>query len=164
MIRLERDQFAATFDALDSGVVVLDSDQRVVCWNYWFAAASHISSERAVGKTISELFPGRSLVRLTTSITEALDLGSSALLTHSLNPNMYPGPFAFLQFHGLRQSLRRRGRAHGVPASSRATEKTIEPTTVQRGAASCDQTAVIMGYRAGRLSGWAIPARMGRME
>jgi PAS domain S-box-containing protein len=90
MIRLERDQFAATFDALDSGVVVLDSDQRVVCWNYWFAAASGLSSERAVGKTLSELFPGRSLVRLKTSISEAIDLGSSALLTHSLNPNMLP--------------------------------------------------------------------------
>ena len=88
MIRLERDQFAATFDALDSGVVVLDGDQRVICWNYWFASASDISSERATGKTMSELFPGRDLGRLTTSISEALTLGSSAFLTHSLNPNL----------------------------------------------------------------------------
>ena len=70
--------------------MVLDSDQRVICWNYWFASASNISSERAIGKTISELFPGHSLARLTTSISEAFNLGSSALLTHSLNPNLLP--------------------------------------------------------------------------
>jgi PAS domain S-box-containing protein len=90
MIRLERDQFAAAFDALDSGVVVLDRDQRVICWNQWFASASDISSEQATGKTMSELLPGRSLGRLTTSISEALTLGSSAFLTHSLNPNLLP--------------------------------------------------------------------------
>ena len=75
---------------MDSGVVVLDRDQRVVCWNYWFASASNISSEQAIGKTFPELFPKRSLGRLTTSIAEALDLGSSAFLTHSLNPNLLP--------------------------------------------------------------------------
>ena len=90
MIRLERDQFAAAFDALDSGVVVLDGDQRVICWNHWFASASNVSSEHAAGKTIPELFPGRSLGRLTTSISEALTLGSSAFLTHALNPNLLP--------------------------------------------------------------------------
>lgn len=90
MIPLERDELAAAFDALDTGVVVLDGNQRVVCWNYWFASASDISSDQAVGKTISELFPGRSLGRLTTSVSEALELGSSAFLTHSLNPNLLP--------------------------------------------------------------------------
>jgi PAS domain S-box-containing protein len=90
MIRLEIEQLVAAFDALDSGVVVLDVDQRVVCWNYWFASASHISSERAVGKTLDQLFPGRPLVRLTKSVAEALTLGSSALLTYMLNRDLLP--------------------------------------------------------------------------
>ncbi len=90
MIPLERDQFAAVFDALDSGVVVLDADQRVICWNQWFASASGRTYEQAIGKTLSELFPGRSLGRLMTSIAEALALGSSAFLTYSLNPNLLP--------------------------------------------------------------------------
>jgi PAS domain S-box-containing protein len=90
MIRLETEQLTAAFDALDSGVVVLDVDQRVVCWNYWFASASHISSERAVGKSLDELFPGRPLIRLTQSISEALTLGSSALLTYMLNRDLLP--------------------------------------------------------------------------
>jgi PAS domain S-box-containing protein len=90
MIRLEIEQFVAAFDALDSGVVVLDHDQRVVCWNYWFASASNISSEHAVGKTLDHLFPGRPLVRLRTSVSDALTLGSSALLTYMLNRDLLP--------------------------------------------------------------------------
>jgi hypothetical protein len=92
MIRLDTEQLIAAFDALESGVIVLDADQRVVGWNYWFASASHISSESAVGKTLDQLFPGRPLVRLTKSVAEALTLGSSALLTYMLNrdPNDPP--------------------------------------------------------------------------
>jgi PAS domain S-box-containing protein len=90
MIQLEIEQLSAAFDALDSGVVVLDRDRRVVCWNYWFASASNISSDRAVGKTLNELFPERRLVRLTTSVSEALTLGSSAFLTYMLNRDLLP--------------------------------------------------------------------------
>jgi PAS domain S-box-containing protein len=90
MIQLEIEQLFAAFDALDSGVVVLDRDRRVVCWNYWFASASNISSDHAVGKTLNELFPERRLVRLTTSVSEALTLGSSALLTYMLNRDLLP--------------------------------------------------------------------------
>ena len=57
MIRLEDEQLAAAFDALDSGVVVLDGEQRVVCWNDWFASASGLSSERGCGKTLPSCFP-----------------------------------------------------------------------------------------------------------
>jgi PAS domain S-box-containing protein len=90
MIQLETEQLFAAFDALDSGVVVLDRDRRVVCWNYWFASASNISSDHAVGKTLNELFPERRLVRLTTSVSEALILGSSAFLTYMLNRDLLP--------------------------------------------------------------------------
>jgi len=90
MIRLENEELVAAFDALDSGVVVLDRDRRVVWWNHWFASASNISSERSAGKTLNEVFPERPLVRLTTSISEALTLGSSALLTFMLNREILP--------------------------------------------------------------------------
>lgn len=56
MIQLEPAQLVAAFDALDSGVVVLDRDRRVVCWNYWFASAIGIASQQAVGKTLEDLF------------------------------------------------------------------------------------------------------------
>ncbi len=89
-MRLERDQFADAFDALDSGVVILDRNRRVVFWNYWLSSASGIPAEQAAGKSLPDLFPGHSLGRLTTSIADALSLGSSAFLTHSLNPKMLP--------------------------------------------------------------------------
>ncbi len=85
MIQLEIEQLVAAFDALDSGVVVLDArtGESSHAGNYWFASATDISSEHAVGKTLDELFPARPLTRLTTSIAEALtSLGSSALLTN----------------------------------------------------------------------------------
>lgn len=72
MIRLEDEQLVAAFDALDSGVVVLDREQRVVCFNYWFESASGLSSQEAAGKTLDELFAGRPLVRLKTSVSEVL--------------------------------------------------------------------------------------------
>src|ERR1700760_2053411 len=90
MIGLERDQLGDAFDALDSGVAVFDRDQRVVFWNHWLQSASGITSEQAVGRTLSELFPHAVLNRLTTCIADALSLGSSAFLTYSLNPNLLP--------------------------------------------------------------------------
>jgi PAS domain S-box-containing protein len=90
MIGLERDQLASAFDALDSGVVVLDRDQRVVFCNHWLSSASGITAEQASGRTLSELFPARPLGRLPTCITDALSLGSSAILTHSLNADLLP--------------------------------------------------------------------------
>lgn len=90
MTELERDQFSGALDALDSGVVVLDRDQRVVFWNYWLSSASGIGPGQAAGQTLAELFPDRTLGRLTTSITDALSVGSSAFLTYSLNPNLLP--------------------------------------------------------------------------
>jgi PAS domain S-box-containing protein len=90
MIGLERDHLADAFDALDSGVVVLDRDQRVVFWNQWLSSASDIGSEQAAGRTLPQLFPSRPPGRLTTCIAEALHVGSSAFLTYTLNPNLLP--------------------------------------------------------------------------
>jgi PAS domain S-box-containing protein len=90
MIGLERDLLTGAFDALDSGVVVLDRDQRVVFWNQWLSSASDIGFEQAAGRTLPQLFPNRPSGRLTTCIAEALNVGSSAFLTFSLNPNLLP--------------------------------------------------------------------------
>lgn len=90
MIGLDRNQFAEAFDALDSGVIVLNRDQRIVFWNYWLSSASGIAPEHAAGKMLTEVFRHSQLGRLTTCIADALALGSSAFLTHSLNPGLLP--------------------------------------------------------------------------
>ena len=87
---LERELLGATIDALDVGVVVLDRDQRVIGWNEWLASASRVSSRQAAGKTLSEIFDGRTSTRLAASISDALALNTSSFLTHSLNQDLLP--------------------------------------------------------------------------
>ena len=44
----------------------------------------------ARGRRLDELFPGRIPPRLATAISQALELGASSLVTHSLHPAMLP--------------------------------------------------------------------------
>ena len=86
MIQLEIEQLVAAFDALDSGVVVLDRDQRVVCWNYWFASASGISSRRRIRKDIRRAISGTS-----SRSSDDIDL-RRAFLGFICLPNLYAQP------------------------------------------------------------------------
>ena len=75
----------AVFDALDVGIVVLDSHSSIIVWNDWLAGVSRISKESALGKTLCDLFPSLRDTRLPAAIEDALQVGSSSILTHSLN-------------------------------------------------------------------------------
>jgi PAS domain S-box-containing protein len=90
MKELERDLLNTTIDALDVGVVVLDCAQRVIGWNQWLTSASGVTLRQAVGKPLSEIFPGKRSARLATSISDALTLNSSSFLTYSLNRDLLP--------------------------------------------------------------------------
>ena len=90
MDELERDLLSATIDALDVGVVVLDSTQRVIGWNEWLTSASGVPLQQAVGKQLSEIFPDKRSARLAASISDALTLNSSSFLTYSLNRDLLP--------------------------------------------------------------------------
>jgi PAS domain S-box-containing protein len=86
----ENDLLGAVFGALDSGLVVLDSDMRVVAWNAWLAAASGIPAHQATGKRLEELFRRAVSRRLASAISDALDSGASSLLTYSLHRAVFP--------------------------------------------------------------------------
>ena len=79
----------AVFDVVDTGMVLLDGDRRVALWNSWMAAASGISAEAAKGRRLQELFADVP-PRVTTAIGEAFELGASSLVTHTLNPVLFP--------------------------------------------------------------------------
>ena len=79
----------AVLDALDSGLAILDRNARVVAWNEWLVSASGIPAAEAVGKSLSEVFPGAS-TRLLSAVTAALQLGASSLLSHALHPDLLP--------------------------------------------------------------------------
>jgi len=90
MHQIEDELLSAVFDAVDTGLIVLDGGTHVVAWNAWFASASGISSQEAAGKRLDELFPGAVPPGLKSAIADALDAGSSRLLTHSLHPLLLP--------------------------------------------------------------------------
>ena len=79
--------FEAEFalDALDVGVVVLDAQVTVVGWNDWIVRASGISKQAALGKSLLSIFPALQQTRLPAAINDALQVGSSSILTHTLN-------------------------------------------------------------------------------
>jgi len=81
---------ADILDTLDSGVIVLDSDARVLTWNRWIAAATSINAEAATRRTLRELFPEQNLARLESAVKDALEFGASSVLTHMLHPALLP--------------------------------------------------------------------------
>ena len=90
MIEPGQEILATAFDALDSGVAIFDAEQRVIGWNRWLASASNVAPDEVLGKTLAEIFPGKTFERLTSSISEALSLGASSFLTFSLNRTLLP--------------------------------------------------------------------------
>ena len=77
-------------DGLDAGVIVLDRQGRVERWNAWMVSATGVAADDVRGKTLDVVFPGGERRRLKSAVTAALDLGASTLLTHVLNPGLFP--------------------------------------------------------------------------
>jgi PAS domain S-box-containing protein len=77
-------------EALDCGMIILDSDQKVVVWNRWLVNASTIPADAAIGRRLNDIFPNATLRRLNSSILDAMSSGASSLVTHSLNPRLLP--------------------------------------------------------------------------
>ena len=86
----DRNGVSGVFDAVDLGLILLDGDRRVIAWNAWIAKASGILDAGARGHRLDELFPGRIPARLATAISQALELGASSLVTHTLHPAILP--------------------------------------------------------------------------
>jgi len=77
--------FESAFNTLDVGIIVLDSRARVVGWNDWIANASQIPKLSAIGKELSDVFPSLRGTRLPLTVEDSLLIGSSSILTHTLN-------------------------------------------------------------------------------
>jgi PAS domain S-box-containing protein len=73
------------FDALDVGIVVLDARGRIIVWNDWIARVSQHSETSVLGRNLFDVFPNLRDTRLPTVIEDSLRVGSSSILTHSLN-------------------------------------------------------------------------------
>jgi PAS domain S-box-containing protein len=78
-------EFGSVFDALDVGIVVLDGQGCIVGWNDWIARASRHSEQSVLGKNLFDIFPSLRETRLPAVLEESIQVGSSSILTHSLN-------------------------------------------------------------------------------
>ena len=78
-------EFGSVFDALDVGIVVLDGQGCIVGWNDWIARASRHSEQSVLGKNLFDIFPNLRETRLPAALEESIQVGSSSILTHSLN-------------------------------------------------------------------------------
>ena len=73
------------FDVVDIGLVVLDSERCIIGWNEWIARVSRHPAQDVLGKNLCAVFPDLSGTRLPDVIDDALQAGSSSVLTHTLN-------------------------------------------------------------------------------
>jgi PAS domain S-box-containing protein len=73
------------FDALNVGIIILDRQSRVVVWNDWIAHATRKMAMSVRGTKFFDIFPELQATRLRLVIEEAFEIGTSSVLTHSLN-------------------------------------------------------------------------------
>jgi PAS domain S-box-containing protein len=90
MPEIQREVCPAVFDAVDLGLIILDRDQRVLIWNPAFTAMCGIAADAARGRSLGEIFPDGEQERLRQVIEQVYESGASRLLTHSLNPRLFP--------------------------------------------------------------------------
>jgi len=77
-------------DAVDVGIIVVDSSRRIVLWNEWMERVTGTAANAALGRTIADVFSGLKTDRLVQSVSEALDFGNSGFLSHTLHPALLP--------------------------------------------------------------------------
>jgi PAS domain S-box-containing protein len=77
--------FGLVFDTVDIGLVVVDIDGCVFGWNAWMARVTRLPSRDVIGKSLYEVFPDVRDTRLPGVIEDAFQVGSSSILTHTLN-------------------------------------------------------------------------------
>lgn len=81
---------AAAMEAINIGVVILDQNECVVCWNPWMENVSGIKPDAAKGKRLTGIFPELEGKRVHAAARSALRNGYSSILSQSLNKAPFP--------------------------------------------------------------------------
>ena len=80
----------ATLHTAEVGMVVLNTEGKIVLWNDWMARASGISGTTAQGSTIETLFPALEDTRVCQAIHGVLQDGHAALLSQTIHKSPFP--------------------------------------------------------------------------
>lgn len=81
---------AAAFRHAAMGLLVVDEALRVERWNLWMADASGIPDEKAIGRTLPELFPGAALQRVHRRVRQVVLLGNQAFFDARVHGAVFP--------------------------------------------------------------------------
>lgn len=82
--------FRQVVELLDSGVIVLDHDARVVSWNHWMEQHSGLSQPQVIGRNLFDIFPGLVSSRIELAVRKALVRQSPSLLSSKLLDAGFP--------------------------------------------------------------------------
>jgi diguanylate cyclase (GGDEF)-like protein len=115
----------ASLDAVGNGLIILDTQGKVMFWNQWMQLHSGIGQAKALGKELRELFPELLGSRLLMAVGGALAQGQASLLSQSLNKAPLP----------LFQAQPLRGAAAGKERISQAIQ--VVPISVKGLARHC---------------------------
>ncbi|WP_353860856.1 PAS domain S-box protein [Azospirillum formosense] len=77
-------------DAMDAGIVVLDRHGRVQFWNRWMERASGTAEPDIHGRELVEALPSLRDTRLHNAVRDVLETGAPSVLSHTLNPVLFP--------------------------------------------------------------------------
>ena len=90
MADADHDLARAVFDTIDTGLIIVDVERRVVAWNAAFSAMCGIRVEAVLGRRLDDVFPAGEAERLRYAIGAAFKSGASSLLTHALHARSLP--------------------------------------------------------------------------
>ncbi len=76
--------------AVRTGIIVFDTEQRVVLWNQWMEQYSRLGADAMLGKTFTEVFPDMADGRTHVAIRAALQNNFASLLSQTLNKAPFP--------------------------------------------------------------------------
>jgi len=86
-------------NAFHSGVVILDQQKKVICWNNWMTKHSQNNrADEVIGQQFDDLFPELINQRIFQAIVNNLETGLPATLSNILNKSPFP-----LYEHGQHQ-------------------------------------------------------------
>ncbi len=72
------------------GIIILDSETRIIFWNRWMEKASRIIIEKVRGKYFNDVFPELTDSRIARGIENALSQGLPTTLSHKLTNRPFP--------------------------------------------------------------------------
>lgn len=89
MVLLQSD-YKKLIELLETGLVVVDAELRVLLWNPWIARTSGIKENDALQNPLPSLFPKPPDQALLDAINQATQFGMSRRLSHQLHPHLLP--------------------------------------------------------------------------